>query len=81
MDFHRERATGELLAHADSDVNTATMVLRPLAFAVSVVVLVGVTMLVLLLAHPLLALIAAVVFPRAGRDQPDLHPHGRGAVG
>ena len=63
MDFHRERATGELLAHADSDVNTATMVLRPLAFAVSVVVLVGVTMLVLLLAHPLLALIAAVVFP------------------
>ena len=63
MDFHRERAAGELLAHADSDVNTATMVLRPLAFAVSVVVLVGVTMVVLLLAHPLLALIAAVVFP------------------
>ena len=29
MDFHRERATGELLAHADSDVNNATMVLKP----------------------------------------------------
>ena len=63
MDFHRERAPGELLAHADSDVNNATMVLKPLAFAVSVVVLVAVTMAVLFLAHPLLALIAAVVFP------------------
>ena len=63
MDFHRERDPGELLAHADSDVNTATMVLKPLAFAVSVVVLVAVTMAVLFAAHPLLALIAAVVFP------------------
>ena len=63
MDFHRERDPGELLAHADSDVNTATMVLKPLAFAVSVVVLVAVTMVALFAAHPLLALIAAVVFP------------------
>ena len=63
MDFHRERDPGELLAHADSDVNTATMVLKPLAFAVSVVVLVVVTMAALLAAHPLLALIAVIVFP------------------
>ena len=63
MDFHRQRDPGELLAHADSDVNTATMVLKPLAFAVSVLVLVVVTMAVLFVAHPLLALIAAVVFP------------------
>lgn len=63
MDFHRERDPGELLAHADSDVNTATMVLKPLAFAVSVVVLLIVTMGALFAAHPLLALIAAVVFP------------------
>ena len=63
MDFHRERDPGELLAHADSDVNTATMVLKPLAFAVSVVVLVVVTMVALFAAHPLLALIAAIVFP------------------
>jgi len=63
MDFHRQRDPGELLAHADSDVNTATMVLKPLAFAVSVLVLVVVTMAVLLVAHPLLALIAVVVFP------------------
>ena len=30
--FHRERPTGELLAHADIDLTTATMVLKPLAF-------------------------------------------------
>ncbi len=63
MDFYRRRDPGELLAHIDSDVNTATMVLKPLAFAVSVVVLVIVTMAALFVAHPLLALIAAVVFP------------------
>ena len=63
MDFHRRSDPGELLAHADSDVNTATMVLKPLAFAVSVLVLVIVTMAALFAAHPLLALIAAVVFP------------------
>ena len=63
MDFHRRSDPGELLAHADSDVNTATMVLKPLAFAVSVLVLVIVTMAALFAAHPLLALIAVVVFP------------------
>ncbi len=63
MDFHRRRSPGELLAHADADVNSATMVLKPLAFAVSVMVLVLVTLAVLLTAHPLMALIAAVLFP------------------
>ena len=63
MDFHRERDPGELLAHADSDVNTATMVLKPMTFALSVVFLVMVTMVALFIVHPLLALIAAVVFP------------------
>ena len=63
MDFHRRRSPGELLAPADADVNSATMVLKPLAFAVSVMVLVLVTLAVLLTAHPLMALIAAVLFP------------------
>ena len=61
--FHRERPAGELLAHADTDINTSTMVLKPLAFAVSVVLLVAVALVTLLLVHPLLALIAAVLFP------------------
>ena len=61
--FHRERPTGELLAHADIDLMSATMVLKPLAFAASVVLLVVVALISLLLIHPLLALLAAVLFP------------------
>ena len=44
-------------------LETATMVLNPLAFALSVVLLVLVALAVLLTVHPLLALIAAVLFP------------------
>ena len=61
--FHRERPTGELLAHADTDIVTATMVLKPLAFAASVLLLVVVTMISLLVIHPLLAVVALVLFP------------------
>lgn len=63
MSFHRTRPAGELLAHADADVLTATMVLKPLAFSLSVVLLAAVALVVLVFVHPLLALIAAVLFP------------------
>ncbi len=63
LSFHRARPAGELLAHADADLETATMVLQPLAFSVSVVLMVAVALAVLLTVHPLLALIAAVLFP------------------
>ena len=61
--FHRSKPTGELLAHADIDVQMATVVLKPLAFSVSVVLLVIVSVVSIFLVHPLLALIAAVLFP------------------
>jgi len=61
--FHRERPTGELLAHADLDLTTATMVLKPLAFSASVVVLVVVATITLLVIHPLVALVGVVLFP------------------
>ena len=61
--FHRSKPTGELLAHADIDVQMATVVLKPLAFSVSVVLLVVVSVVSIFLVHPLLALIAAVLFP------------------
>ena len=63
MNFHRTRPAGELLAHADADVLTATMVLKPLAFSLSVVLLAAVALVMLVFVHPLLALIAAVLFP------------------
>jgi len=61
--FHREHAAGTLLAHADIDLTSATMVLKPLAFAVSVVVLVLLAIVTLLLIHPLIAVLGVVLFP------------------
>jgi len=61
--FHRTKPTGELLAHADIDVQAATMVLQPLAYSVSVVLLVAVALVSILLIHPLLALVAVTLFP------------------
>ncbi len=61
--FHRDRPSGELLAHADTDVVASTMVLKPLAFTASVLLLVVVAMISLLVVHPLLALVALVLFP------------------
>lgn len=61
--FHRERPTGELLAHADIDLTTATMVLKPLAFSVSVLALVIVAVVTLFIIHPLVALFGIVLFP------------------
>jgi len=61
--FHRSKPTGELLAHADIDVQAATMALQPLAYSVSVVLLVFVALVSILLIHPLLALVALALFP------------------
>ncbi len=61
--FHRSTPTGELLAHADIDVQAATTVLQPLAFSVSVVVLVVVAFISILMIHPLMAVVALVLFP------------------
>lgn len=61
--FHRSKPTGELLAHADTDLVQATMVLKPLAFSMSVILLVIVAMVSILLIHWMLALVALVLFP------------------
>ncbi|MFV2039797.1 MAG: ABC transporter transmembrane domain-containing protein, partial [Acidimicrobiales bacterium] len=55
MAFHRSRSTGELLAHADNDMQVASLALMPLAFSVATIVLVFVALVSLLLVHPLLA--------------------------
>ncbi|NNE72880.1 MAG: ABC transporter ATP-binding protein [Acidimicrobiales bacterium] len=61
--FHQSRPTGELLAHVDADVLTATSVLKPLAFAVGTIALVVASFGSLLDVHPYLALVALVLFP------------------
>ena len=61
--FHRTKQTGELLAHADIDVQMATVVLKPLAFSVSVLFLVLVSVVSIFWIHPSLGVISMVVFP------------------
>lgn len=63
MDFHRTRPTGELLAHADADVQASTEVLDPLAFSLGVVVLIVFSLVALFIVDPWIALVAAVLFP------------------
>lgn len=63
LSFHRERPTGELIAHADNDLVVAGMVLRPLAFAVATVVLAILAIISLSLVHWAFGLVAVVILP------------------
>ncbi len=63
LSFLQSRPTGELLAHADNDMNVAGMVLKPLAFTIGTVVLLVVALVNLLLISPWLALIGLLLFP------------------
>ncbi|MEC8999579.1 MAG: ABC transporter ATP-binding protein [Actinomycetota bacterium] len=63
LSFHHARPAGQLLAHADADVEVATAMLKPLAFAMSVIMLAVASLASLLLVHPLFALVAVVMFP------------------
>ena len=63
MKFHWEYPAGKLLAHTDSDVEVATSMLMPLAFAMSVVALIIISLFSLLVVHPLFALVAVLLFP------------------
>jgi ATP-binding cassette, subfamily B, bacterial len=61
--FHRRHPTGELLAHAGSDVEAAAEVLNPLPYTTGVIVIVVVSVVWLLVTDPWLALIGFTVFP------------------
>ncbi|MFT7650416.1 MAG: ATP-binding cassette subfamily B protein [Candidatus Poriferisodalaceae bacterium] len=59
----RSKPTGELMAHADTDVEVSTMLLQPLPFTLGMVALVGASVLSLSLIDPWLLLVALLVFP------------------
>ncbi len=63
LDFHRGSSTGELLAHADSDVLAATEAVNPLPFSTGLVVLIIFSIVALFAVDPLLALVGLVLFP------------------
>lgn len=59
----RSRPTGELLAHADTDVEVSTMVMQPLPFALSMVVLSVAAVISLVSVDPWMLVVALLVFP------------------
>ncbi|MED5265105.1 MAG: ABC transporter ATP-binding protein [Actinomycetota bacterium] len=70
MTFHRSRSAGELLAHADNDMMIASLALMPFAFTVGTFFLAIIALINLLFIHPLIALMALVLFPLlAGMNQ------------
>lgn len=63
LGYHRATPTGQLLAHADSDVLAATEVLNALPFSLGVMVLIVFAVISLLLVDPLITLVAVLLFP------------------
>ena len=63
LSFHRGHPTGELLAHADADVEVAVDVINPLPFSLGLVLLIGFSVVALVLTDPLLTLVGLLIFP------------------
>jgi ATP-binding cassette subfamily B protein len=66
LSFHRSRPTGELLAHAEADVQAATDVLNPVPFSIAVVLMIVFAMISLVLTDPFLAAVGFLVLPALG---------------
>lgn len=61
--YHRAQPTGDLLAHAHADIDTATDVLGPLPYSIAVVLLIVMSTVLLVVTDPLLALIGCAILP------------------
>jgi ATP-binding cassette subfamily B protein len=61
--YHRSRPTGELMAHAEADVQAAIEVIHPLPWSLAVVLLVVFATIALLLTDLFLAVIGILVLP------------------
>jgi len=63
LSFHQARPTGQLLAHADTDVEVATEVIMPLPFTTGTVVLIVAAVVSLAIVDLWLTLVAVALFP------------------
>ncbi|HEX8099526.1 MAG TPA: ABC transporter ATP-binding protein [Actinomycetota bacterium] len=61
--YHRSKPTGELIAHAESDVMAAIDVIHPLPWSLAVVLLILFATIALIVTDPFLALIGITVLP------------------
>jgi ABC-type multidrug transport system fused ATPase/permease subunit len=63
LEYFGSHPTGQLLAHADADVERSITVIMPLPLSLGVVVLVGLSIVSLALIDPLLMLVGLALFP------------------
>jgi ABC-type multidrug transport system fused ATPase/permease subunit len=63
LGYFGRHPTGELIAHADADVERAVTAIQPLPFSLGVVVLVGISIASLAVVDPLLMLVGLALFP------------------
>jgi len=63
LSWYTDTPAGRLLAHADSDTDTATNLLHPLPFSLGAGLMVLFSTILLLVTDPVLALVALVIFP------------------
>jgi ATP-binding cassette subfamily B protein len=63
LEYFGSHPTGQLLAHADADVERAITVIMPLPLSLGVVVLIGLSIVSLALIDPLLMLVGLALFP------------------
>ena len=61
--YHLAHPTGELLAHADADVEAGTEFINPLPFTTGVISLIVFSVIALALIDPLITLVGLLVFP------------------
>ena len=61
--YHRAKPAGELLAHAEADVEAATEVLHPLPFSTAAILLIVFAVVALVVTDPFLAIIGLLIFP------------------
>jgi ABC-type multidrug transport system fused ATPase/permease subunit len=61
--YHRSESAGELLAHAEADVEAATDILHPLPFSTAAIMLIVFATGALIITDPFLALIGLLVMP------------------
>src|SRR5439155_24745247 len=60
---HRSHPTGDLMAHAEADVNAATDVLHPLPYSTAVVLLILFALIALIVTDPFMAAIGLTLLP------------------
>jgi ATP-binding cassette, subfamily B, bacterial len=63
LSWHQRHPTGQLLSNANSDVESTWFFVSPLPFACGALVMIAITVVVLFLTDPVLAVVGLVVFP------------------